>query len=185
MSECQFNAITRELSFANTNPPSYVDKFWKIRQMVKAWNDHMTSIFFASWEICLEDSMSIWHIRWACPGWIFCPREPHPFGNDWHTAWCAFSGILFVVELIEGRDHPRQAGPLYFEDFVWKTVGLLLRIMNIYFATGTYVVLDYCFCVLKWLLQLRKKGVFECAVVKKRKYWPSMVPGKDMGDHFG
>ena len=26
----RFNAITRELRFINTNPPPYVDKFWKI-----------------------------------------------------------------------------------------------------------------------------------------------------------
>ena len=32
---------------------------------------------------------------------------------------------------------------------------------------------------------MRKKGVFACDVIKKRKYWPSIVPGKDMEDHFG
>ena len=26
---------------------------------------------------------------------------------------------------------------------------------------------------------------FACAVIKKRRYWPYMVPGKDTGDHFG
>ena len=51
MSKRRFNAITREIRFTNTNPPPYVDKFWKILQMVKACNDHMTSIFLASWEI--------------------------------------------------------------------------------------------------------------------------------------
>ena len=32
---------------------------------------------------------------------------------------------------------------------------------------------------------MRKRGVFACAVIKKIIYWPSVVPGKDMGDHFG
>ena len=31
---------------------------------------------------------------------------------------------------------------------------------------------------------MRKKGVFTCAVLKKRRYWPAMVPGKDMEDNF-
>ena len=57
--------------------------------------------------------------------------------------------------------------------------------MKSYFSTGRYVILDYGFCVLKGLIQLRKKGIFSCAVVKKRRYWPSMVPGKEMEDHFG
>ena len=61
---------------------------------------------------------------------------------------------------------------------------LLLRMINSYFATGSYLILDYVFCVLKGLIQLRKKGLFSCAVIKKRRYWPAMIPGKDMEDHF-
>ena len=86
MSKRCFNTITRELRFTNTNPLPYVDKFWKICQMVKAWNYNMTSIFLASWTICLNKSMSIYHSRWTFPGWIFCLRGPHPFENEWHTA---------------------------------------------------------------------------------------------------
>ena len=57
--------------------------------------------------------------------------------------------------------------------------------MKSYFTTGMYVMIYSGLCVLKGLIQLRKKGVFACAVIKKRRYWPSMVPGKDMEDHFG
>ena len=64
-------------------------------------------------------------------------------------------------------------------------MGLLLRIMKSYSATGKYVIIDSGFCVLKVLVQLRKKGVFAYAFIKNRRYWTSMVPGKDMEDHFG
>ena len=94
------------------------------------------------------------------------------------------SGILFVVELVEGKEHPRQAGPLEFEDLGGKTVGLLLRMIKSYFDTGRYVIIDSGFCVLKGLIQLRKKGVFSCYFIKKRIYWPETVPGKEMEDHF-
>ena len=63
-------------------------------------------------------------------------------------------------------------------------MGLFWCMMKSYFATGRYVILDYGFCVLKGLIQLRKKGMFACAVIKKRRYWPSMVLGKEMEDHF-
>ena len=76
--------------------------------------------------------------------------------------------ILFVVELVDGKDHPRQFGPLEFEDLGGKTVVLLLCMVKSYFATSTYVIIDFSFCVLKWLIQLRKRGVFACAVIKKR-----------------
>ena len=92
---------------------------------------------------------------------------------------------MFVVEFVEGREHPLQAGILEFEDLGGKTVGLLLRMMKRYFATGRYVILDSGFCVLKGLIQLRKKGVSACDVIKKRIYCPSVVPDNDMEDHFG
>ena len=113
--------------------------------------------------------MYIWHSIWKFPVWNLCPQKPHPFRNEWHTACCALSGILFVVDLVEGKEHTRQAGPLEFEDLGGKTVGLLLRMINSYFATGRYAILDYGFCVLKGLIRLRKKGVFSCAIIKKRR----------------
>ena len=96
MSKRRFNAITHKLRFTNTNPPPYVYIFWKFCHMVKAWNYHMTSIFLASWEICFEESMSICRSRSTCPGWIFCPRKPYPFGNEWHTDCCTFSVIVRI-----------------------------------------------------------------------------------------
>ena len=90
-----------------------------------------------------------------------------------------------VVELVEGKAHPCQAFPLEYEDLGSKTVRLMLRIMKSYFTTGGYVILDYGFCVLKGLIQLRKRGYFAFFVIKNRRYWPSMVPGKYMEDDFG
>ena len=69
------------------------------------------------------------------------------------------SGILFVVDFVEVKEHPYQDGPLDFEDLGGNTVGLLLRIMKIYFATDKYVILDSGFCVLKGLIQFNNKGV--------------------------
>ena len=57
--------------------------------------------------------------------------------------------------------------------------------MKSYFATVMYVILDSGFCVLKGLIQLRKMGVFACAVTKKRRYQTYLVPGKDTEDNFG
>ena len=76
--------------------------------MISAWNANMALVFIVSWIICLDESMSIWFNRWTCPGWVFCPRKPHPFGNEWHTACCGLCGVLFVLELVEGKDRPPQ-----------------------------------------------------------------------------
>ncbi len=60
--------------------------------------------------ICLDKSMYIWFQQWTCPGWMFFPRKPHPFGNQYHTACCGLSGILFFMEMVEGKDWLPQLG---------------------------------------------------------------------------
>ena len=89
--------------------------------------------------------MSIWHNRWTCPGWIFCPRKPHPFGNECHTACYALPGIMFSAELVEGHDRPGAIGNAQFDEH-GKTSGLLLCMLKSYFGSGKYVVLDSGFC---------------------------------------
>jgi len=132
--------------------------------------------------ICLDESMSIWHNKWTCPGWIFCPRKPHPFGNEYHTACCALSTIMFVIELVEGRDAPPEIPKQFNAE--GKTAGLLLRMLQSYFHTARYIVLDSGFCVLKGITELRKYGLFGCALIKKRRYWPAGVPGDAMQNFF-
>ncbi len=75
---------------------------------------------------------------------------------------------MFVMEMVEGKDHPPQIAERYSE--LGKTSGLLLRMLYSYFASGQFVVLDSGFCVLKALVQLKKVGMFACAVIKKRRY---------------
>ncbi|KAL7549033.1 hypothetical protein ACHAWF_012294, partial [Thalassiosira exigua] len=128
--------------------------------------------------------MSIWHNRWTCPGWVFCPRKPHPFGNEYHSAYCGITGIMFVIELVEGKDRPRELGVPGYEREYGKTGALLLRMLKSYFATGRYIVLDSGFCVLKAILALRDRGLFAGALIKKRRYWPTLVPGDKMEEHF-
>ena len=152
--------------------------------MTDVWNEHMARIFTAGWTICVDESMSIWHNRWTCPGWVFCPGKPHPYGNEYHSACCALSNIIFSIEIVEGKeDRPRWLPSAEFEG-IGKTVGLLLRILKSYFATTKYVILHSGFCVLRGLIELKKRGIFVCALIKKRRCWPREVPGEEMEDHM-
>ena len=130
---------------------------------------------------CLDESMSIWTNRWTCPGWVFCPRKPHPFGNEYHTICCALSGILFRLELVEGRDRPKE---LPSDPKTKKTIHLLLRLCSTIKAAGKVIVLDSGFCVLEGLIALKKIGVYAGALIKKRRYWPKFVPGDEIDAHF-
>jgi hypothetical protein len=175
MGKRRFQAITKCLTFTDTIPLAYRDKFWQVRQMIRAWNENMANRFVTAWVMCLDESMSIWHNTWTCPGWIFCPRKPHPFGNEYHTTCCGLYNILFSIEIVEGKDAPSQVDVPYSPH--GKTVGLLMRMLKSYFHTGKYAVLDSGFCVLKGIIKLREMGLFACALIKKRQTCLLVSPG--------
>ena len=99
------------------------------------------------------------------------PRTPNPFGNEWHTICCGLVHIIFDLEIMEGKDAPKELAGLLAKG----TTGLLLRLTKALHHTGKVVVLDSGFCVLSALVDLKKVGVYLAAVVKKRRYWPKHV----------
>ena len=112
MSGRRFEEILQNLVFTDEEPPPYKDRFWEAQQRVRVWNEWMAENFVPGWINCLDESMSIWTNRWTCPGWVFCPRKPHPFGNEYHTICCCMCGVLYRVEMVEGKDRPDEK-PVY------------------------------------------------------------------------
>ena len=185
MSRKRFDAILKSIFYTDRNKPQYTDKFWEVRQIVDAFNKNMTQQFTPSWVSCLDESMSPWTNKYTCPGWMFVPRKPHPFGNEYHSVCCSMSGIMWGIELVEGKDAPRAtAHPKPKFNNLGNTVGLLLRVLEPIFGRGSVVVLDSGFCVLKGIIELKKRGVYASALIKKRRYWPKYIKGDDIKDHF-
>ena len=46
-------------------------------------------------------------------------------------------------------------------------------------------MLDSGFCVLKGIAELKKKGVFAAALIKKRRYWPKFIDGDAIASWIG
>ena len=183
MSNRRFELILQSLRFTANPPPSYKDRFWEVRVMIDMWNENMKEKFSPSWVSCLDESMSIWFNKWTCPGWMFVPRKPHPFGNEYHLVCCGKTGVMWAIELVEGKD-ALPTLQCSTNLLVGKTGDLLLRMLRPIFGTAKVVILDSGFCVLKALIELRKNGVYASAVVKKRRYWPTLVPGDAIDAKF-
>jgi hypothetical protein len=183
MSLYRFESILKSLRYTNIPSPAFKDKFHDVRLLIQSFNIHMSKIFIPSWISCLDESMSPWTSRWTCPGWMFVPRKPHPMGNEYHSICCGESGIMYGIEMVEGKDRPQQLGrPEHGEH--GTTAGLLLRLTRCLWFTGKVVILDSGFCVLKALIELGKKGVFASALIKKRRYWPKHVAGEEIKNRF-
>ena len=125
--------------------------------------------------------MSTWLSKYTCPGWMFVPRKPRPFGNEYHSICCGVSGLMFGIELVEGKDRPKELpSPPKNE----KTTHLLLNLCRSLYGTGKIVVVDSGFSVMKGLVALKKVGVYAHAVAKKRRFWPKCVPGDKIDSHM-
>lgn len=183
MSRRRFESITRCLQITKETPPAYQDKFWEMRSLQTAWNENMLDCFSPGWISCLDESMSKWLNEYTCPGFMVVPRKPWPIGNEYHTIACGVSGLLYAMELVEGKDEPRERPRKEFQN-LGKTVGLLLRLTRSLWGTGKTIVLDSGFCVLKGIVELKKKGVFSSALIKKRRYWPMYIDGDGIKTHF-
>ena len=183
MGQIRFVDILSTLQFTDSQPPAYLDKFWEVRQMVKAWGDNMNTHFCPGYVNCLDESMSIWTNKFLCPGFMFVPRKPWPFGNEYHTVCCCLTGIMWGIDMVEGKDRPRDLGQQQFHD-LGATVGLLLHLLLPIFNLGMMVILYSGFGVLKGIVELQKNRVYTTALIKKRRYLPKYICGEDIKSHF-
>ena len=63
-------------------------------------------------------------------------------------------------------------------------VVLLIQLTWPIYHTGTFVVLYSGFCVLKGITNLQRRGVYDGLAIKKRRYWPTYIPGDTIVLHF-
>ena len=125
MLQCQFESILINLGFTNEDPLPFHDWFWEVCHMLDFWNKNMTINFSPSWINCIDESMSKWVNEYSCPRFMFIPRKPWPFENEYHDAGFAESDIIWSLDLCKGKDQPTNLSPKEFDD-LGKTTGLLL-----------------------------------------------------------
>ena len=106
MSKKRFEKILTAIRYNDYSPPTYKDQFCAVRELIDAWNLNMSEQFGPGWVNCLDESMSPWTSKYTCPGHVFLPRKLWPLGNEYHSICCCQSGIMYTVEIVEGKDCP-------------------------------------------------------------------------------
>ena len=175
MSHTRFELILQHIKYTKINPPTYKDRFWEVREMLEGWNKNMATNFVPSWINCINESMSKWLNKYTCPGFMFIPCKPWPFGNEYHDAGCADSNIIWSLELCEGKDQPPQLNNKQFDD-LGKIVGTLLRLTEPVWGSGKVFIIDSGFCILKAIIELQKKGIFAVALIKNVDIGHNLFP---------
>ena len=104
-------------------------------------------------------------------------------GNEYHSVCCGLSGIMYFIELVEGKDCPKEIPPPKFHE-KGKTSGLLLQLTESIAHSGRVVIMDNGFCVIDAILNLASAGIFSSAVIKKRRYWSKYIGGEAIDQCF-
>ena len=183
MTQRCFEEILSALQYTNRTPTQQHDRFWEICQLIEVWNAHMMENFIPSWINAIGESMSKWINEYTCPGYMYVPRKPWKFGNEYHNMGCALSDVIWQVDLHEGKDQPAHLGKKEYDE-LRSTVGTLLHLTKPIHGTGKVFALDSGVCVLQGLAELKKKGIFTHALIKKRRYWPKHILGEEIIAHF-
>lgn len=184
MSRRRFDSIAAALRLTDKPRPPYVDKFHAVRELIDDFNAHLRTIFRPSDLVCLDESMVTFNNA-RSPGNMFVPRKPNPVGNEYHTICDVETGILFRMELVEGKDRPPEMGaPKYEAEHKSKTTGLILRMTETIRGQGRRVIMDSAFCVMSAVVALFKTGIYCSTVAKKRAHWPRHVRGDEVLQHM-
>ena len=55
---------------------------------------------------------------------------------------------------------------------------LVLQIIEALFGTGKIIILDSVFCVIKYVIELKKRGVYASVLINKIIYFPKFINGE-------
>jgi len=171
---CLLWQILASLYFTDVNPPPFKDRFWEVHQMINTWNSNMDKNFTCLWVACIDESMWTWLSQYTCPGFMVVPCKPLPYGNEYHMIACGELEVLFWVGLVEGKDQPPKKPKEYSMEHT-KTVATVLWLTKPLFATGTVIIIDSGFCVLKVIVSLLLFGIYSSVLIKKWCYWPKDI----------
>jgi len=140
MSRNRFEQILSVLTFTDMEPPPYLDRFWEVRQMLDEWNTNMDNAFAASWISCIDESMSKWVSQYTCPGFMVVPQKPWLFENEYHSISCGKSNVIYRLDLVEGKDTPRQHPRKKYSEH-GKTIGTMMQLAEPLFGKISVLLL--------------------------------------------
>ena len=75
-----------------------------------------------------------------------------------------------------GKDRPEKLGPI-LHSYIGRLVRLMIRICELLFSMGKYIVMYSSFCVANGIFEIAAKGVYAIDLIKKCQYWPKCFEG--------
>ena len=137
--------------------------------------------------LCVVDESMVAFLNKYAPGWTAVKRKPHPFGNEYNTIADCICKIIFHMEIREGKDQPTEgphATSEFEEEFGSKVAALVVRMTKGLHGSGRCIILDSGFGYVPAVVQLRNKGLYSTAYIKKHAFWPKYTRAQEAVDEM-
>jgi hypothetical protein len=149
-----------------------------MHHVCREFNEHMKSVFKASWLTCIDESMCRWTNKFTAPIWHWVPRKPCPGGFEFKDIACAESKIIFGLQLVD-KNAPAIPG-------IKRMASLQLKLTEAAGMWGTPRVLvgDSAFVSVQAARELLSKSIHTIYTVKKKKHWPAGVDAEALSNEM-
>ena len=112
------------------------------------------------------------------------PSKPHPMGNGCRSTACCLSGVMWSIEMREGKDRSPELNKPLYEGAHGKIGSVLTRMCESAHISGKSIILHSGFCVLKAIISLMSYVMFSSSLIEKRRRWTNHYYGAVCNDHF-
>ena len=157
----KFDEITRAFTLP-TYEDAAGDPHFRVRRFVDSLNERWRKVFEPGSIVTADESMIPWTGR-GMPGFMKVPRKPHPFGAELKTVACAFTKVLFRMDIQEGGEEMKKK-PENKE--YGAGTACLIRLTKNLVGTGRIVIADSWFGSFKACREMLSRGLFSILNVK-------------------
>ena len=133
MSRNRFQMLLRFLHFAN-NETQNEDRLFKIRFVLKHFNDCMRDHYYPGRDLSIDESMVLWRGRLRFKQQAYIKNKRHKYGTKLYEL-CEFSGIVLKLQVYCGTSVPD-------EHFLGQSGATVVDLLDGFFDKGHVVFTD-------------------------------------------
>ena len=162
--------LLRALRFYPLTDVDINDKWSSVCRLIDAFNLRRAELFYPSWQICVDESMSVWRGKDGnfcsdgLPHVSKIDRKPKGVGTELKDAADAESKVIIQIEIQEGKEEMTKKE--YMDVYKKAGTAQVLRLTKPWHGTGRAVYADSAFASVTTAIACRQKGLRFTGLVK-------------------
>ena len=170
LSQHRTDMLLRSLRFCPLTDVDKNDKWSPVRRLIDGFNLRRVELFYPSWQICVDESMSAWRGKDGnfcsdgLPHVSKIERKPKGVGTELKDAADTETKVIIQLEIQEGKEEMEKKE--YMDVYKKAGTAQVLRLTKPWHGTGRAVYADSAFASVTTAIACRQKGLHFTGLVK-------------------